>query len=402
MRRATLLHPKGQRPDTSDGGLAAGCSGSCVGLSWTASFASLAAGLDPAGVVKIPNFVNPSARNVALTAVHELGHVVGLAHTTATETANALWAPWMTAASRTAGDGAPLHQFIQSGPQDEYAVMAGFGLVPRADEPSPVVESGADFVASGVIASPTDQDSFQFTVPAGAGPTTITAVPAAHTSLDIAAMLYDSTMTPVATSNPPAARVDDDTWSGLDAAITATLTPGVYTLTVAGAGLAGVYSNYGSIGTYTVTTVTTPATGVSIGSGSVAEGDTGKPRTISFPVVLPAPATSTVTVQYSIEADGSGSAATGCTSAKTCLPGSGGGLPLADGHTDLQAVPDDRSLDHDPLCERARVSRLRGRGRRDVPRGAVESGRRCARPRNGRRDHHRRRPRQRDSAVRDQ
>ena len=70
--------------------------------------------------------------------------------------------------------------------------------------------------------------------------------------------------------------------------------------------------------------ISTPPNGVSVGSGSVAEGDTGKPRTITFPVVLPAPSTSTVTVGYSIEAAGATNAATACVSSATCAPGSGG------------------------------------------------------------------------------
>ena len=48
---------------------------------------------------------------------------------------------------------------------------------------------------------------------------------------------------------------------------------------------------------------------ISIGAASVVEGDTGKPRTMQFPVTLSEPSTSPVTVNYTIESDGTASAA---------------------------------------------------------------------------------------------
>lgn len=171
---------------------------------------------------------------------------------------------------------------------------------------------------------PMDTDAYEFTVPPGAGPTSISVTPAATSNLDVKATLYDATMTEVAVSDPLATKIDVNTVTGLDASIDATLAPGAYTLVVDGVGVPGSYIDYGSIGSYTVSAVTAIPTGVSVGSGSVAEGDSGKPRTISFPVVLPAPSTSTVTVGYSIEADGSGAAATTCSSSAACAPGSGG------------------------------------------------------------------------------
>src|SRR4029079_17221975 len=96
-----------------------------------------------------------------------------------------------------------------------------------------------------------------FTVPADASPTTIAVAPSTHRpNLDIAASLTGPGGQVVATSDPPATRVDAGTASGLDASITANRTPGTYTLSVRGTGLAGVYSGYGSIGTYTVAVAT--------------------------------------------------------------------------------------------------------------------------------------------------
>ncbi len=139
---------------------------------------------------------------------------------------------------------------------DEYAVMAGVSLVPRADEPTRV-ESSSTFTDTGVIAGPGDTDAFTFTVPADAYPTTIAVRTSVHRpNLDLAATLTASGGQVVATSDPPASRVGSSTVSGLDASITANLAPGTYTLTVRGTGLAGVYSSYGSIGIYTVAVTT--------------------------------------------------------------------------------------------------------------------------------------------------
>jgi probable HAF family extracellular repeat protein len=53
-----------------------------------------------------------------------------------------------------------------------------------------------------------------------------------------------------------------------------------------------------------------PATppSISVGSASIVEGDTGKARTLQFPVTLSEPSTATVSVDYDLVADGSASA----------------------------------------------------------------------------------------------
>jgi hypothetical protein len=57
------------------------------------------------------------------------------------------------------------------------------------------------------------------------------------------------------------------------------------------------------------------SSGISVGSASVAEGTTGNPRTISFPVTISAIPTTNVSVSYSIQGDGS------ATGAKKAGPG---------------------------------------------------------------------------------
>lgn len=60
-----------------------------------------------------------------------------------------------------------------------------------------------------------------------------------------------------------------------------------------------------------------PLLTTSIGAASLVEGDSGAARVMTFPVTLSRPSSSTVTVRYSIEADGSGTASA-CTSSATC------------------------------------------------------------------------------------
>ena len=310
---------------TGDGVLATQCSGSCAGLAWVGAFNASSANLDPVGVVNLPNFTLASARNISQTVVHELGHVVNLSHTATAEVQNTLWGPWMSALFYGDGTGPSLHQFTQSSPQDQYAQMTTVGLVPRSDEPSPVVEPSSTFSATGYISTPTDSDTFSFTVPPSAGASTISVVPPVHSSLDITASILDNSQSVIATSNPLATRIDDATTGGLDATFNTTLAPGAYTLVVQGTGQSGLYSNYGSIGSYTVTAVTpiTPPTGISIAPASVVEGDSGKARTITFAVTLPAPSSTPVTVDYAVQAGVGATAAIACNSTPTCMPGLG-------------------------------------------------------------------------------
>lgn len=71
------------------------------------------------------------------------------------------------------------------------------------------------------------------------------------------------------------------------------------------------YEHDGSGGHLPVVVATSaPAATVSVGSIAVVEGDAGAGRSVTFSVTLSEPSTQTVTVGYSIEADGSANAAT--------------------------------------------------------------------------------------------
>ncbi len=294
------------------------------------------------GVTGVP--ITP--RNLGLTAVHEVGHLLDLTHVPERpylesgydyqDLKNAcanygyeVFGAWMYYtlcgdADAPINQFTPFHQVAQSWwVQDAYAKMEELvidpdteswqigGIAARADEPSPVAVPGTSFQASGRIGPsrsslvrryqvwdlsrrrPADQDSFRFTVPAGATGTMIGVVPAAYSSLDVKATLYDDTMTPVAVSDPPAVRVDANTATGVDASISAALAPGVYTLVVEGAPglLTGSYSDtftdgdtygpsYGSIGSYTVTinTVPEPLRALMLGAGILLVRGLGRRR----------------------------------------------------------------------------------------------------------------------------
>ncbi|MEO8696746.1 MAG: PxKF domain-containing protein [Acidimicrobiales bacterium] len=125
----------------------------------------------------------------------------------------------------------------------------------------------------GVGASgPMDTDAYDFTVTPGAGPTDIRVTPAPTSNLDVKATLYrilaDDSLEEIEVSDPPAVRVDADTVGGLDASISATLAGGDYRLIVEGTGLPGVYTNYGSIGTYTISIDTEQPTPCGVGTWS--------------------------------------------------------------------------------------------------------------------------------------
>ena len=205
---------------------------------------------------------------VAEAISHEAGHNMGLAHDGTASTGYYQgqgsgatgWAPIMGV-----GYYQPLVQWSKgeyagaNNVQDDYVVMAGNGLPLRADDhgntradASPLataVSAGtAALSGGGVIERPGDVDMFSFV--AGAGPVSISVLPAARSAnLDLALELRDAAGTLLASANP----VD---------ALPATLNhsaPAGTTLYLSVQGLgkgdpaATGYSNYGSLGQYAIT-----------------------------------------------------------------------------------------------------------------------------------------------------
>ena len=121
-----------------------------------------------------------------------------------------------------------------------------------------VAEDGTVFDWN-IIERNTDVDLFSFT--AGPGQLTLEINPfQGRPNLDVLAALLDENGNVLATSNPT-----DDVLASFDL----TITGGQYYLSIEGTGLAGVYSDYGSLGFYTIegfapSPVPEPGTGVVI------------------------------------------------------------------------------------------------------------------------------------------
>jgi hypothetical protein len=295
----------GVRVDITNGGsgdFATACTSPCAGLSFTGGWGQF----DPAAAVFAQQFSAGDAGNpqeIAEVASHEVGHSLGLGHDQ-TSTTTSLWSALMTPAYQAA----PIMQWtstaaagIQGG--DELAIIERT-LTARSDRyghtsADATPHAGNTFDVSGTISASTQSDWFSFTVPNGAGPLNLDVAPSQYTSmLDLDATLFDSSMSLVQDSNPPATLVNSAEAIGLDAPFSGlSLSPGTYFLRVQGSGGTG-YSSYGSIGTYTITGGLTVAAQCAPGSYST----TGNEPCILAPV-------------------GSFASGPGATSAVLCLPG---------------------------------------------------------------------------------
>jgi uncharacterized repeat protein (TIGR01451 family) len=221
----------------------------CAGLAWVSAFGRL----DPVAMVKSGPAMGlgADARALALVAAHEAGHTLGLQHQSQP-------AGLMAAVMNAVLTYRPIQQWSSTAQQDDVARIGNFLTLWPDDHGSSlaaatVVDASA-ISGRGIISNQDDVDSFRFDVPSVAGPLTLTVAPvAANRSLDIDATLLDASGTVVASSNPPATYVDDDTASGRDASFSAlTLSPGTYQLSIRGSDGTG-YTAYGSIGSYTIT-----------------------------------------------------------------------------------------------------------------------------------------------------
>lgn len=196
---------------------------------------------------------------------HEVGHTLGLGHDGADPTKDDYyggygsgetgWAPIMGVSyykeltQWSKGDYPGADNL-----QDDITIISGKTPV-RADDHSAfasdatplMIDGSGNVSASGVIQSRDDVDAFIFTTGGGSVTLNFNRFETGP-NLDIDARLYDSTGALVASSNP---------YGDLDASITATLTAGVYTVTVDGVGqdtwTTSGYDDYDSLGQFTIT-----------------------------------------------------------------------------------------------------------------------------------------------------
>lgn len=216
-----------------------------------------------------PTFVfNSGTVGMAEAISHEVGHMLGLSHDGVSGSAEYYyghssadtpgWAPIMGA-----GYYQPVTQwskgdyYLASQTQDDTAIISnatnGFGL--RADDHGDSAATATPFNGNtpsntGLIASRTDVDTFSFTTVGGA--VTFSATTAAfRPNLDITLTLRDALGQIVATHNHP---------TQLNAALSATLQAGSYTVEVSAVGAGSPlvasptgFTDYANIGTYTVT-----------------------------------------------------------------------------------------------------------------------------------------------------
>jgi PKD repeat protein len=216
------------------------------------------------GTLYKPAFVMTSGlgnneKNIAEATSHEVGHNLNLSHdgktnadgtTTGYYQGHGDWAPIMGV-----GYYKPVSQWSKgeypgaNQLQDDLAVMQTYGIALIADDhgnssSAATVLSGSSISATGIIASRTDVDVFQFSTGSGNVAINLSVAPRGA-NLDIEARISDANGNVVATVNP----------AGLPASFNQYLSAGVYYLTIDGVGAGDLttgYNDYASIGQYSI------------------------------------------------------------------------------------------------------------------------------------------------------
>jgi hypothetical protein len=213
-----------------------------------------------------------SGKTISDIVSHEAGHTLGLSHDGGENVLGGAvedyylgrdgWAPIMGA-----GYSEPLVQWSDgtyttaNNQEDDLAVMQTFGVDLLADDHGDASNAatplGLDVVATGVITTPADVDSFSF-VPLTNTVTVSVALPARSPNVDVSLVVTDSLGNTIATANPNFSATTAILAEGLIASAVGTVVPGAtYYATIDGAGFGpGTetgYSDYGSIGDYQIT-----------------------------------------------------------------------------------------------------------------------------------------------------
>lgn len=206
-----------------------------------------------------PVFVFGKHSNVgAIIASHEVGHALGLTHDgyygdtyhRGTGSGATKWGPLL---------GAPYNANLTQWSNGDYAgannrqddisiIRSRVGMRPddvgnTFASASSLHRNGEHMSEWGVIGTRSDVDVYRFTVPAGS--LTLSVDPfALDPNLDVLATLHDASGNVIATQNPA---------SQLGVTFDEIVPGGTYYLKVDGAGKAGAYSDYGSLGFYRIT-----------------------------------------------------------------------------------------------------------------------------------------------------
>ena len=243
----------------------------CGGVAYLNVFGEIGSSHQPAWV--FPQELGPNrAKYIAEAVSHEVGHNFSLQHdgTTVGQPAgpcpgstgyycgHAMWAPIMGV-----GYYKPVVQWSKgeyananNTGQDDLAIIAARAPLMADDASDTQAGAGLLPVGAALITSATDVDYYSLgTCSAGV---TVTGTPAAMSpNLDLSLTMYDAAGEVVASADPPAAFVSDDSASGLDASISGSFPAGSYFLRVDGVGVGNPldtgYSDYASLGSYTVT-----------------------------------------------------------------------------------------------------------------------------------------------------